>query len=169
MGKTSIRRNPARRAGESAYGMLLLAKNIAVAAMAVLMLVAGVWTSWGTAQYTMLTKGRERGTMTVTRCGGESCSGPFTPAGGGEERPKVTIDKAAVTGGKGERLLVAVKSGTDQVVRTGWAGILYSWAPFAGSLLLGALLVAGGLRMRRTAWTMGLLGTGLMAGAFVAL
>lgn len=169
MRKTSIRRSPTRRAGESAYGMLLLARNIAMAAMTVLVLVAGVWTSWSTAQYTMPTKGRERGTMTVARCGTETCSGSFVPAGGGENRPKVTIDKAAVTQGKGERLLVAVKPGTDEVVRTGGAGILYSWMPFAGSLLLGALLVAGGLRMRRTAWAMGLLGVGLMAGTFAVL
>ena len=36
----------------------------AVALIALLIVAAGAWASWGTAQHAMLTKGRERGTLT---------------------------------------------------------------------------------------------------------
>ncbi|MGP3922326.1 hypothetical protein [Streptomyces sp. 8N616] len=166
---TSTRRNPVRRAGESAYGLLLVGKNVAMASVALLLLAAGVWTSWGTAQHSMLTKGRERGTVTITRCGSDTCTGPFVPAdAAGTDRPKVSIDKS-VTHKTGERLLVAVKPGTNEVVRTGWGGALYAWVPFGGALLLAALVVAGGLRMRRTAWAIGLLGLALLGASFATL
>ena len=64
---------------------------------------------------------------------------------------------------------MTVKPGTTQAVRTGSAGILHAWVPFAGSLLLAALVVAGGMRLRRTAWVMGLLGAVLLGAAFAAL
>ncbi len=70
---------------------------------------------------------------------------------------------------KGERVEVTVKPGTTQAVRTGSAGILHAWVPFAGALLLAALVVAGGMRLRRTAWVMGLLGAVLLGAAFAAL
>jgi hypothetical protein len=47
--------------------------------------------------------------------------------------------------------------------------MLHAWVPFAGSLLLAALVVAGGMRFRRTAWVMGLLGAVLLGAAFAAL
>lgn len=43
-------------------------------ALALLLLVAGVWTSWNTAQYAMLVEARERGTMTVTACHEDRCT-----------------------------------------------------------------------------------------------
>ncbi|MGP3984164.1 hypothetical protein [Streptomyces sp. KR80] len=163
------KRSRFRRAGESAYGLLLVGKNTVMAAVALLLLVAGVWTSWDTAQHAMLAKGRERGTVTIARCGEDTCTGPFVPAGPeGRPRAKVTIDRA-VTHKKGERLLVAVRPGTDEVVRTGNAGVLYAWVPFGGALLLSALVVAGGLRMRRTAWALGLLGLTLLGASFATL
>jgi hypothetical protein len=169
MAKTTTKRSGVRRAGESAYGLLLVGKNTVMAGVALLLLVAGVWTSWGTAQHAMLSKGRERGTVTVAKCGEEMCTGPFVPAdAAAPERPKVKIEKA-VTHKQGERLLVAVKPGTDQVIRTGWAGVLHAWLPLGGALFLAALVVAGGLRMRRTAWGLALLGAALLGASFATL
>ncbi|MEC4020119.1 hypothetical protein [Streptomyces sp. H27-D2] len=166
------KRSRTRRTGESAYGLLLAARNALMAALALLLLVAGAWSSWGTAQHAMLSKGREHGTMTIVKCSGDECTGPFVPVrGAGSARSDVTtvsVDKA-VGHKKGEKLPVAVKPGTDEVVRTGAAGVLHAWVPFGGALLLAALVVAGGLRMRRTAWTMGLLGAALLIGSFATL
>ncbi|MEV0368223.1 hypothetical protein AB0I10_00045 [Streptomyces sp. NPDC050636] len=136
--------------------------------LALLLLAGGVWTSWNTAQYAMLVKAPERGTMTVVACGEDRCTGPYVPtAGDGKRRAKVSLAESAAT--KGERVEVTVKPGTAHAVRTGPAGILHAWVPFAGSLLLAALVVAGGMRFRRTAWVMGLLGAVLLGAAFVAL
>ncbi|QLH23750.1 hypothetical protein [Streptomyces sp. Rer75] len=170
MASTGItKRSRTRRAGESMYGLLLLAKNVAMTLVALLILVAGVWSSWSDAKPTMLTKGLERGTLTVSRCDDDWCTGRFTPGSKGSEAPaKVRVD-AAVTDGTGERLLVAVKPGTDEVVRTGTAGILHAWVPFGGSLLLASLVVAGGLRMRRTAWGLGLAGAAVLGASFATL
>lgn len=170
MASTGItKRSRTRRAGESMYGLLLLAKNVAMTLIALLILVAGVWSSWGDAKPSMLTKGLERGTLTVSRCDDDWCTGRFTPGSrGGEARAEARVD-AAVTDGRGERLLVAVKPGTDEVVRTGGAGILHAWVPFGGSLLLASLVVAGGLGMRRTAWGLGLAGAALLGASFATL
>jgi hypothetical protein len=127
MASTGItKRSRTRRAGESMYGLLLLAKNVAMTLIALLILVAGVWSSWSDAKPTILTKGLERGTLTVSRCDDDWCTGRFTPGSrGGEARARVRVD-AAVSDGTGERLLVAIKPGTDEVVRTGAAGILHA-------------------------------------------
>ncbi|WP_069816152.1 hypothetical protein [Streptomyces sp. TP-A0874] len=163
------KRSRTRRAAESGFGLLLLGKNLLMAGVALLLLAGGVWASWDTAQHVMLTEGRERGTMAVQRCTSDRCTGPFEPdEATGSDRLRVSIDKA-VARPEGESLPVAVKPGTDEVVRTGFAGVLYAWIPLAGSLLLAALVVAGGLRMPRTAWTVGLSGGVLLAAAFVAL
>ncbi|MEV6313901.1 hypothetical protein [Streptomyces sp. NPDC051776] len=170
MGETMrIRRSPVRRAGESAFGLLLVGRNVLLLGVVLLLLAAGVWSSWNTAQHVMLTKGRERGTVTIARCDAERCTGSFAPADdAGTERPRVSIDKS-VTHRTGERLLVAVKPGTNEVVRTGWAGVLYAWVPLAGAFLLAALVMAGGLRMRRTAWAIALLGLAQLGVTFVLL
>jgi hypothetical protein len=47
--------------------------------------------------------------------------------------------------------------------------MLYAWLPLAGALMLAGVVVAGGLRMRRTAWAMGGTGLVLVTAAFVAL
>ncbi|WP_431042558.1 hypothetical protein ACQUSR_11955 [Streptomyces sp. P1-3] len=168
-GALRSKRSRTRRMGESAYGLLLLAKNTAVALIALLIVAAGVWASWGTAQHAMLTKGRERGTLTVRSCGDEWCTGSFTPIGhSGEPRAALRVD-AAVADGGGDRLPVAVKPGTDQAVRTGTAGVLHAWVPLGGSLLLAAVVLAGGLRMRRTGWGMGIAGAALLIASFATL
>jgi hypothetical protein len=146
-------------------------KAVVLAAIVLLIVAAGVWTSWKTAQHIVLTKGRERGTMTVTACGDTRCTGPYLPddTALGGPRAKVTIDKSLTHHRTGEKIPVAVEPGTGTVVRTGWAGGLHAWVPLGGALLLAAVVVAGGLRLRRVAWAMGLLGAGLLIAAFVAL
>ncbi|GAB2830958.1 hypothetical protein [Streptomyces daliensis] len=162
-----VKRSRTRRAGENAYGVLLLAKSALMVLIALLLLCAGVWTSWGTARPAMT--GSERGTVRVERCGEDVCTGTFTPADSHRDvRERVTVAKT-VSGKTGETLDVAVRPGTDEVVRTGPAGILYAWVPFGGALLLASLVVAGGLRMRRTALALGVLGAATTAGAWALL
>ncbi|MEU2789356.1 hypothetical protein [Streptomyces sp. NPDC007100] len=164
-----VKRSRTRRMGESAYGLLLVARTGLMGALALLLLVAGVWTSWNTAQYAMLVEARERGTMTVTGCRDDRCTGPYAPdERDGRHLERVSIAAAAAPD-RGERVEVTVQPGTDRAVRTGAGGVLHAWVPFAGSLLLAALVVAGGMKLRRTAWVMGLLGTVLLGATFAAL
>lgn len=166
---TVVKRSRARRAGESAYGLLLVLRNTFMALLALLLVVAGAWASWDTARPAMRTGAGERGTLVVERCGEERCRGVFTPAGGGAARGGVWIGGSVADGG-GERLDVALRPGGDgEAVRTDAGGVLYAWVPLAGGLLLASLVLAGGLRMRRTAWGAGLLGAAVMAGAFLLL
>ncbi|WP_043264673.1 hypothetical protein [Streptomyces sp. CT34] len=161
------KRSRTRRFGESAFGMLIVARTAVMALLALLLLVAGVWTSWGTARYAMLAKGRERGTMTVAACAADRCTGPFVPVEAGGRRRQVSIAQAAVK--KGERVAVALRPDSTRAVRTGAGGVLHAWVPFGGSLLLASLVVAGGIRLRRTAWLMGLLGAALLVAAFATM
>ncbi|WP_307826603.1 hypothetical protein [Streptomyces pactum] len=80
-GTVPVRRGRMRRVGESAFGVLLLVKQVVVALIASVVLVAGVWASWGTAQHVMLGKGRERGTLRVQSCGDEWCTGGVRAVG----------------------------------------------------------------------------------------
>ncbi|MET7906405.1 hypothetical protein ABZS86_35130 [Streptomyces sp. NPDC005355] len=165
----TTKRSRTRRASESAFGLLLLAKNVTMALVALLILVAGVWSSWADAKPAMLTKGLERGTVTVAGCDDDWCTGSFAPArAGGDSHRRVRVDET-VTDGVGDRVPVVVKPGTDEVVRTGAGGVLHAWVPFGGALLLGALVVAGGLGMRRTAWALGFLGAALLGATFATL
>lgn len=164
--RDNTRRSRIRRAGEGLYGALLLVKALLMGSVAVLLISAGGWSSWGAAQPAMF--GEASGTVRIEKCGGDTCVGRFSPAGGpadGEGRPKVTIGES-VSGKPGETLDVTLLPDSNGVVRTGPAGILYAWVPLGGALLLASLVVAGGLRMRRTAWTLGLLGAALMAAAW---
>ena len=56
---------------------------------------------------------------------------------------------------KGQTYTVVVKPGSDEVVRSGPAGLLYAWVPLGGALLLASVVVAGGLRLPRLAWVLG--------------
>ncbi|MGX1883209.1 hypothetical protein [Streptomyces sp. NPDC055287] len=147
---------------------LLYARRAAMTAIALLLLVAGVRSSWGTAQHVMLAKGREHGTLTVAACHGETCTGTYTPEGRTPDHPRVTIDKS-VAAKKGARLPVVLKPGTTEAVRAGAPGILHAWAPLGGALLLAALVIAGGLRLTRLAWGAALAGGALLGAAFLAL
>lgn len=165
---TVVRRSRARRAGESAFGLLLVLKNTFMALLVLLLLVAGVWTSWDTARPAMFEEAGERGVLTVERCEDDLCRGVFVPDGGGESRERVSVS-ASVGSEDGERLQVALLPDGKKAVRTGPAGVLYAWVPLAGGLLLASLVLAGGLRMRRSAWAAGLLGAGVIVGAFALL
>ncbi|WP_308118232.1 hypothetical protein [Streptomyces buecherae] len=162
------RRGRLRRAGESAYGLLLLGRHVVMALVVLVVLAAGVWTSWGTAQHAMLTKGKERGTLTVAACHDDWCTGPFTAGAAGADHPKVRID-ATVTDGEGQRIPVVLKPGTHDAVRTGLPGLLHACVPLGGALLLASVLLAGALRLHRSAWALGLAGAGVLGAAFVVL
>ncbi|MFI6339224.1 hypothetical protein [Streptomyces sp. NPDC050535] len=138
----------------SAYAALRFGRLATMGTVAVLILVAGVWGSWGSAQHVMLGRGREHGTMTVTACGADTCTGPYTPrSAGSTARARVTIEESVAVK-KGRVYSVTVKPGSGEVVRSGPAGLLYSWVPFGGALLLASVVVAGGLRLTRSAWVL---------------
>ncbi|MFG2501402.1 hypothetical protein ACGFSB_24725 [Streptomyces sp. NPDC048441] len=152
---------------------LLLVRRTAMGGLAALLLVAGVWASWGTAQHVMLTDERERGTMRVSRCSSDECVGSYAPSSssassGSKPRDRVVIDRS-IAEKAGARIPVAVKPGTSEVVRTGGPGFLHAWLPLGGALLLSAVVVAGGLRLRRTAWGLFLAGGALLTASFATL
>ncbi|WP_367322571.1 hypothetical protein [Streptomyces sp. HUAS ZL42] len=141
----------------------------AMGTLAVLILIAGVWGSWGAAQHVMLTKGRESGTIRVTACGADMCAGPFTPVSeGATARERVVIEKSVAVK-KGRTYTVVVKPATDVVVRSGPAGILFAWVPLGGALLLASVVVAGGLGRARVGWVLAGSGVALLTAAFVVI
>ncbi|MGC5037367.1 hypothetical protein ACPXCS_14040 [Streptomyces sp. DT190] len=138
-------------------------------AVAMLILIAGVWASWGTAQHVMLTKGRERGTVDVVRCGEESCWGRFTPvSAGAQPRSRVVLERSVAVE-RGRTYTVVLKPGGGEAVRSGPAGVLYAWVPLGGALLLASVVVAGGLLRTRAAWVLALSGVALLTAAFVTV
>ncbi|MEV5603299.1 hypothetical protein AB0L33_17850 [Streptomyces sp. NPDC052299] len=156
-----MKRNPSHRA-------LLYGRSAVLGLVVVVLLVAGVLTSWGAAHHIVLGKGREHGTMTVTGCGDDVCTGSFAPGDGAAARSRVSVD-SSVAARKGDRFPVVVKPGTDEVVRTGAPGFLHAWVPLGGALVLAALVIGGGLRLTRTAWGTGVAGGVLLVAAFIAL
>jgi hypothetical protein len=155
---------------QSASGWLVRgARALGLALLALLILVSGGWESWKTAHYVMLTKGRERGTVTLVSCGDSTCTGPFAPKdGSAAARPKVTVS-LPVRHHVGDHVQVVLKPGTDTAIRSGWGGMLFAWLPLGGALLLAAVVTGGGLRMARTAWVLGAAGVALLIGAFLTL
>ncbi|MEU3605733.1 hypothetical protein AB0E83_09810 [Streptomyces sp. NPDC035033] len=143
-------------------------RNAAMVLIAVLLVVAGVWASWGSAQHVLLSKGREHGTLTVTGCTDDTCSGTYVPEDAGSPRRTLTIARS-VAAGPDAVLPVVVKPGTDEGVRTGWGGRLHAWLPLGGALVLAAPLVAGGLRMPRTAWGVAGAGGAVLVATFLVL
>lgn len=152
----------------SSHRALVYARSAAMGCVVLLLLISGVQSSWSSAHHIVLAKGREHGTMTVTGCGADICTGPFTPSGQATARVRVTIKKS-VAAQRGDRFPVVVKPGTDDVVRTGAAGFLHAWVPLGGALLLAALVIGGGLRLSRIAWGTGIAGGTLLMAAFIAL
>ncbi|MEU7292410.1 hypothetical protein AB0A76_04260 [Streptomyces exfoliatus] len=143
-------------------------RTAAMALVALLLLVAGAWASWDSAQHVLLAKGREHGTLTVTGCTEKTCTGRYDPEDAASTRRTLTIERS-VAAEKGLTIPVVVKPGTDEGVRTGWGGGLHAWLPLGGALLLAAPLVGGGLRLPRTAWSAAGAGGALLVAAFLAL
>ncbi|ELS53919.1 hypothetical protein STVIR_5148 [Streptomyces viridochromogenes Tue57] len=149
--------------------VLRFGRVAAMGTVAVLILIAGVWASWGSAQHVMLTKGRESGTIEVTRCGADTCSGPYSPISAGSQPRRSVVIEKNVAVRQGQTYAVVVKPGSDDVVRSGPAGVLYSWVPFGGALLLASVVVAGGMRRTRPAWVLAGAGIALLTAAFVTI
>ena len=141
----------------------------AMGTVAALILIAGVWASWGTAQHVMLSKGRERGTMTVSGCEDGVCTGSYRPVSVGSKARGQVVLNQTVGVSEGETYTVVVKPGSRDVVRSGPAGFLYAWVPLGGALLLASVVVAGGLGLTRTGWALAGSGIALVTAAFVAL
>ncbi|GCB48627.1 hypothetical protein [Streptomyces sp. NL15-2K] len=154
---------------QASVAALRFGRIAAMGTVAALILIAGVWASWGTAQHVMLTKGRERGTIEVTRCGEETCTGPYAPLSTGSTARKSVVIEHTAAVRKGQTYSVVVKPGSDDVVRSGPAGILYAWVPLGGALLLASVVVAGGLRRTRVAWVMAGSGIALLTAVFVTM
>ncbi|MGA5205302.1 hypothetical protein [Streptomyces variegatus] len=154
---------------QASAAMLRFGRFAAMGTVVVLILIAGVWASWGTAQHVLLTKGRERGTVDVTRCGPEACWGRYTPLSeGSQPRARVVLEKSVAVE-RGRTYTVVLKPGSDDAVRSGPAGVLYAWIPLGGALLLASVVVAGGLLRTRAAWVMALSGVALLTAAFVTV
>ncbi|MFC4033761.1 hypothetical protein ACFO3J_20085 [Streptomyces polygonati] len=154
---------------EGVSGLAVFARMVAAGALALLILVAAGWDSWQTAQYVVLTKGREQGTVTLTACGtSDECTGPFAPKGSALARPQVTVS-LPVRHHVGDQVDVVIKPDTTTAIRSGPGGLLFAWVPFGGALLLAALLVAGGLRNARIALILAGLGGALLGAAFLTL
>ncbi|GAA3394779.1 hypothetical protein [Streptomyces roseoviridis] len=147
---------------------MTLARNAAMALVVLLLVVAGVWSSWNSAQHVLLPKGREHGTLTVTGCTEEMCSGRYVSDDPASRHHTLRIAHS-VAAQKGETLPVVVKPGTDEAVRAGWGGGLHAWLPLGGALVLAAPLIGGGMRLVRTAWSVAGVGAAVLVGAFFAL
>ncbi|MFI8966269.1 hypothetical protein ACIGO8_29625 [Streptomyces sp. NPDC053493] len=145
------------------------ARNAAMALVVLLLLVAGAWSSWDTAQHVLLSKGREHGTLTVTGCNEETCSGRYVPDDPAASAHRTLRIAHSVAAEKGETLPVVVKPGTDEAVRAGWGGGLHAWLPLGGALLLAAPLIGGGMRLVRTAWSVAGVGAAVLVGTFFAI
>lgn len=148
--------------------MLHHGRRAATACVALLLVAAGFWASWGTAQHVLLAKGREHGTITVVRCSDDTCTGPYDPEGPPATRGGMTIEKSVAVK-KGAKLPVVVKPDTNELVLSGTAGALHAWVPMGGALLLAGLVIGGGLRLTRLAWSTAAAGGALLMGAFLAL
>ncbi|MDA5144971.1 hypothetical protein PEM37_26040 [Streptomyces sp. AD681] len=159
----------AARPRQASSAVLRFGRVASMGTVAALILIAGVWASWGTAQHVLLTKGREQGTVEVTRCGGGTCSGPYSPVSAGSQARERVVIEDSVAVAKGRTYSVVLKPGSGEAVRSGPAGVLYAWVPLGGALLLASVVVAGGLRRTRVAWGMAGVGVGLLTAAFFAV
>lgn len=154
---------------QASVAALRFGQLAAMGTVAALILIAGVWASWGTAQHVMLSKGREQGTITVAECEDGVCTGSYRPVSvGSEARGEVVLDQT-VGVSAGETYTVVVKPGSRDVVRSGPAGFLYAWVPLGGALLLASVVVAGGLGLTRTGWALAGTGFALVTAAWAAL
>ncbi|MGW6509836.1 hypothetical protein ACWGCP_20195, partial [Streptomyces niveus] len=92
---------------------LSVGRRVAMACVAALLLAAGFWTSWGTAQHVLLSKGREHGTLSVTECGDTACTGTYDPEGPVGPRAGAPIERSVAVK-KGRDYEVVLKPGTGE-------------------------------------------------------
>lgn len=163
------RASPRRVSSGGSAAVLRFGRFAAMGTVTALILIAGVWASWGTAQHAMLTAGRERGTVVVTGCARDACTGPYTPLSPGSQPRAEVVLEDSVAVEKGRTYTVVLKPGGAEGVRSGPAGILYAWVPLGGALLLASVVVAGGLLRTRVAWVMALSGAALLTAAFLVV
>ncbi|MFI9341572.1 hypothetical protein ACIG0D_09935 [Streptomyces sp. NPDC052773] len=154
---------------QGADAVLRFGRFAAMGAVTALILVAGVWASWGSAQYVMLTKGRESGTVEVTRCGEDTCAGPYRPLSPGSQPRERVVLEHSVAVREGRTYTVVLKPDGGEAVRSGPAGVLHAWVPMGGALLLASVVVAGGLRRARAAWVLAGSGFVLITAAFLVV
>ncbi|MFJ9040459.1 hypothetical protein ACIRF8_28245 [Streptomyces sp. NPDC102406] len=140
-------------------------RRVAALAVALLLVVAGFWASWGAAQHVMFPKGRAHGELLVERCAGSRCSGPLVSARGDAD----VWMRRSVGVKKGARIAVVVKPSSRQAVRSGAAGFFTAFVPLGGALLLASIVLAGGMLNRRLAWITSGAGLVLLTAAFVAV
>lgn len=159
-----VKQSGSRAAG----GLATVARMAALTALTLLILVSGAWGSWRTAHDVMVTKGHDQGTVTLAHCGDSTCTGPFAPSGSALPRPLVSVS-LPIRHHVGEQVKVVLEPDSDTALRAGLGGVLFAWLPLAGALVLAAVVVGGGLRMSRTAWTMAWLGGALMGATFLTL
>ncbi|ANW19823.1 hypothetical protein [Streptomyces clavuligerus] len=145
-------------------GMLLYLRLTAMGLVALLVLAAAGWSSWDTARHIMFTDDRERGTIAVSGCGEETCTGLYDPEGPAAPRAGLRIDES-VTVDKGDRIDVVVKPESDEVVRRGVGGVFYAWLPLGGALLLASFLIAG-MGLTKVAMGSAIAGAAVIAGTF---
>ena len=154
-------RTPADRA-------VWLARVLSSALLAVLLVVAGCWSSWDTVQHSLYAKEGQRGVLTLAGCDRSACTGAFAPRSAvGEEVADVRLTQR-IGLEQGDRLAVALWPDSTDAIRTGLPGFLYAWLPLTGSLLLAALLIAGGMRLYRVGWAVGGLALALIGATFFA-
>ncbi|MCX3060660.1 hypothetical protein [Streptomyces beihaiensis] len=154
--------------GSVAVSVRSASRQVVMAAVAVLVLAAGGWASWGTARRLVFPDGLERGSVTVTRCAGTRCSGSFVSASAGAPGASVSLARSAGEK-RGVRVPVVREPGSKVVVRSDGAGFLAAWIPLGGALLLVAPLVGGGMRRGRWGWCAALAGVTVLSAAFAAL
>ena len=149
--------------------MVSVTRRIATGAVVLLLLVAGFWASWDSAQHVLLPRGRERGTLTVTGCADAVCTGPFAPGSPTAVRHARVAIARSIEDKKGTRIPVVLRPGTREAVRAGAAGFFHAWLPLGGALLLAAPLIAAGIRRPRPAWLSAGAGGLVLTAAFVAV
>ncbi|KAB8164342.1 hypothetical protein FH609_014180 [Streptomyces sp. 3MP-14] len=140
------RRGAARRAGESAFGALLLGRLVASWLLAAALVLGGAYAAWDTTRDTFGLGDTEKGEVTLLRCEQRDCTGIFAPSG------DTVVLEQRIARVEGESLTVVRPLDGDLVFRADAAGRLYALAPLSGALLLAAVVIGGGLRRYRLAW-----------------
>ncbi|SFC15097.1 hypothetical protein [Streptomyces aidingensis] len=149
--------------------LLPAARGAAVALLTALVVAAGVHTSWDTARYVMIPDDRQSGRLTLESCDKDACTGSFEPDREDGTAAREAVRMAQPIGRtEGETVPVVLRPDTDDAMRTGLPGVLYSWLPLTGALLLAAVVIAGGLRLYRIGWIVAGSGLTLLVATFLA-